>query len=367
MLASIREYALELLESQGLYAALAQRHLDYFAGRTDKAYAERYGPHRATWLQWIGAELDNLRAAMAWGLDPAADAARAATGARLVLALTQTDFWKNNGRFSEGRRWCEQALRYRRWLEAPCSIGLLYQAGWLAQFQGDHPAADAAYQEGLALARQADVRPQIPVGLSYLGVAAGWQGDYERAEAFLSEAIAVQREVGAGEMTHALAAMLSNLAIVAQCRGEYGRAAALLQETLAFRRAQRDQQNVAACLSNLGNVALSQRDYARAEAAFRESLQIRQALDDMMGKAIMLTSLADLALFRGQPVRGARLYGAAVAWNEAVGFARDASDRQEQERHIAALRELLGEADFAAAWALGASMTLDQAVAYALG
>jgi hypothetical protein len=41
--------------------------------------------------------------------------------------------------------------------------------------------------------------------------------------------------------------------------------------------------------------------------------------------------------------------------------------RQECGNNIAALREQPGEVDFAVAWAEGETMTLDEAVAYALG
>jgi non-specific serine/threonine protein kinase len=367
MLQSIREYALELLDNQGLLAEIARRHADYFAGLVDQATAERHGRHEAIWMQRVGAELGNLRAAMAWGLGPAADAARAVVGARLVRGLGEIEFWGASGRLSEGRRWSEQALHHRRWLDVRLYAELLMHAGWLAQLQGDFPAADAAYQEGLALARQIDDRVLILKCLNYLGIAAGRQGDYERAQALFSEAIAICREDSGGEVTHRLIPLLANLAIVARHHGECDRAVALLEESLAFLRAQGTLGGIATCLASLSNVAIDQQDYARAEAAARESLQIQQALDNKTKMAITLTRLADLALFNGQPVRSARLFGAFHAWQETTGFAPGTADHEEEERRLAALRELLGEADYAAAWASGASMSLEQAVAYALG
>jgi predicted ATPase/DNA-binding SARP family transcriptional activator len=367
MLQSIREYALELVERKGLLATIAQRHADYFSGLAERARVERNGPQMASWMQWMNAELDNLRTALAWGLDPAADAARAVTGARLAWALAVAEFWERSGRLSEGRSWCEQALRQRRWLPPELCVELLDRVGWFTQVQGDYQAADGLYQEALALARKIDNRTLISLGLHSLGVAAGRQGDYERAEALLSEAIAIHREDSGGGMTYQLGALLNNLAIVAKHQGNYDRAAALLQESLAFKRVQGDQQGVATSLVNLGNLVLVQQDYAQAEAAFRESMQLRQALGDKSGMATLLEGLAELALHQGQHVRSARLHGASKALHEALGSPLAASPRQEQDRRIAALRELLGEADFAAAVALGASMSLEQVVAYALG
>jgi predicted ATPase/DNA-binding SARP family transcriptional activator len=366
LLQSIREYALEILESRGSLATVSQRHSEYCAGLADEARAARAGPQHAAWMQWMSAELDNLRAALTWALDPAAVTARAVTGARLACSLA-LDFWQHSGRLSEGLRWCEQALRLRRSLPVDLCVKLLDRVGWFAQMQGDYQAAGAAYQEALALARQSNDRALLSLCLHSLGVAAGRQGDYERAEALLSEAIAVHREDSGPGMTYQLAGLLNNLAIVARHRGEYDRATALLQESLAFKRAQGDQQGVATSLVNVGNVALAQKEYAHAEAAFQESLQLRRALGDKSGIATVLEGMAELTLYQGQYVRSARLHGASAALHEALSFPLPADLQGEHNRRVAALREFLGEADFAAAWVLGVSMTLDQAVAYALG
>ena len=366
MLQSIREYALELAEDRGIRAAVAQRHAEYFARLADESHAARGGPQHAAWMQWMSSELDNLRAALSWSLDPAVDADHVAMGVRLAWALA-ADFWHHSGRLSEGRRWCEQALRLRHLAPADLAVQLLNRTGWLAQLQGDYLAAGESYEEALALARQIENRSLISLGLHSLGIAAGRQGDYERADAVLSEAIAAYREDIGPEMTWQLAVLLNNLAIVAKHRGQYDRAAALLQESLTFKRAQGDQQGVATSLVNLGNVARTRKDYAHAEAAYRESLQLRQALGDKIGTTTAIDGMAELALCQGQHVRSARLHGASATLREALGL-RLPTDLQEEEcRRVAALRELLGEADLAAAWAFGASMALEQAVDYALG
>lgn len=365
MLQSIREYALELAEDRGIRAAVAQRHAEYYARLADESHAARGGPEQATWMQWMSSELDNLRAALAWSLDPAVDANHAAMGVQLAWALA-ADFWHHSGRLSEGRRWCEQALRRRHLAPVEVGVQLLNRRGWLAQLQGDDLVAGESYEEALALARQIESRSLVSLGLHSLGIAAGRDGDYERADALLSEAIAACRQDGAG-MTHALSGLLNNLAIVAKHREQYDRAAALLQESLDFKRAQGDQQGVATSLVNLGNVARMQRDYPRAEAAFRESLQLRQALGDKRGITITLDAIAELALYQGQPIRSARLHGASATLQEALGLRLPADLQEEDGFRVAALREILGSTDFAAAWALGASMTLEQAVDYALG
>ncbi len=63
----------------------------------------------------------------------------------------------------------------------------------------------------------------------------------------------------------------------------------------------------------------------------------------------------------------ARLSGAAEALREALGTPVPPVNRAEYERNVRAMRAQIDEKAFAAAWAEGRAMTLQQATAYALG
>jgi hypothetical protein len=65
--------------------------------------------------------------------------------------------------------------------------------------------------------------------------------------------------------------------------------------------------------------------------------------------------------------RPIRLLGAGEAFCETLGARPPVAIAQEYERTVAAGRAALGEAAFAAAWAEGRAMSLDEAVEYALG
>jgi len=66
--------------------------------------------------------------------------------------------------------------------------------------------------------------------------------------------------------------------------------------------------------------------------------------------------------------RSARLLSAAETLLDTIGLSLAAwpEMRADYDRYVAAARAQLDEATFAAAWAQGRAMTLDQAVAYAL-
>ena len=79
-----------------------------------------------------------------------------------------------------------------------------------------------------------------------------------------------------------------------------------------------------------------------------------------------LPGVAETAMLRGDAVRSVRLYSACEALHQEFGFPMTSQDRKKHDHYVAALCEQLGQADFEATWAMGKSMTMDQAVAYAL-
>ena len=119
-------------------------------------------------------------------------------------------------------------------------------------------------------------------------------------------------------------------------------------------------------LFGLGRVALARGDPAQAGARLRESLALRRSLGDAAGAAHCLDELAAVALARGDPAGAARRFGAAAELQERTGAAPWPPGAAARARALAATRAALGPAAFAAAWAAGAAMRLEQAVADAL-
>jgi hypothetical protein len=90
-------------------------------------------------------------------------------------------------------------------------------------------------------------------------------------------------------------------------------------------------------------------------------------LGSKTGIAEAVDALAGLAVVRGQAARAARLFGAAAALRDTIGARPDPGDRAENEPNVAAARTALGEQAFAAAWANGRAMTLEEAIEEAQG
>ena len=117
----------------------------------------------------------------------------------------------------------------------------------------------------------------------------------------------------------------------------------------------------------MGFLARDRGDFAQAYALFAQyALVLRDQLK-LGAHGFNVYGFASVASAVGEPVRATRLFGACDAYNERVNFQLFPVSQLEYEPYITAAREQLGEAAFAAAWAEGRLMSLEQAIAYALG
>src|SRR5262249_30544262 len=99
----------------------------------------------------------------------------------------------------------------------------------------------------------------------------------------------------------------------------------------------------------------------------QESLLLRREMDDRLRIASCLDVLAWVAHAEGRAASAARWFGAADAMRERSGAVSSVIWRAEHERNVAATRASLGEEAFTAAWAAGRALSMDAAIAEALG
>jgi len=370
MLETVREYAAAQLEASGEAEELRQRHATYYLSRAEAAAPELTGPEQVVWLERLERDRDNLRAALGW----AREQGEAETGLRLAAATWR--YWAARGHVREGRAWLERLLALARGSGDAAGAGdqvravsgalrarALFAAGWLARLQGDDAAAQASLEQGAALGRAAGDPRTAAGALNALGLMAQHAGDLERAAALLEESLALMREVGD---RRGIAVALGNLGAVALYQGDLERAAASTEEALAYFRQVGDRDSSAVCLRNMGKVARRQGEGAQAEALQREALALFRELGDPLRSAEGLEILASTAGATGQGERAARLLGAAAALREPLDAPPLAQDRADVEQAVAPARAALGEDAWAAAFASGQALSLEEAIAYAL-
>ncbi|MBA3950412.1 MAG: AAA family ATPase [Rubrobacter sp.] len=373
MLEPIRQYCRERLEESGETERVRERQARYFLTLAEEedpeeAEPELRGSRSIAWLERMETERGNIRAALDWSLDEDARAdGRAELGLRLAVALWW--YWQTHDYLVEGRRCLERAS------SAESNPGTtswraraLVAAGWIAQLQADYGEMRAMVEEGVALYRELGDREGIATGLIDLAFAAvlGEQHDIP-LPAVLEEIEELKPEL---RNPSTIAHLLVLEGLVAGSRGDLELSAKLHGEALELFRGLRDMQGIFMCVGHLGIMAWVQGDHERAVPLLWEGLRLGWEADYKVMLQVSLYGLAGVATRLEQPVRAARLWGAVENMQEdySLHIAPMAHSFTDYEGHLSLARSQLGDEEtFAAAWAEGKAMSLEQAIDYGLG
>jgi predicted ATPase/class 3 adenylate cyclase len=398
MLETIHEFAREKLEENGETESLRKLHARYFLALAEAAEPGLRGPEDAEWLERLEAEHDNMRAALSWVLEQGEVELALRLGGSLWM------FWEARGHYSEGRRWLEAALEktngasaaarakalegfgwlvYRTGeidravvaaedglkLSEEAGLGdavaanFLRRLGWMAEVRGHHERAKELLEESLRLSRNADDKFGIAAALLMLGSTLGALGDRTREKQLHEEGLALSRELGYGST---LGILLFSEGYRLLLQGEYERGAGLIEEAAALYRERGYRGGLEYFLDNLGWAALLGSDRERARTYYQESLTLCKELGDKIIASESLEGMACIFASEGEAERAARLFGAAEALREAVGYQHEPEEDALREPYLAMAHSQLDEAAWHEAWTGGRAMTLEEAISYAL-
>jgi non-specific serine/threonine protein kinase len=307
----VRRYAWQHLRDSGELDAMLERHHAFYFELAERAAPELTGSTQARWLQRLGDDHDNLRAALEF--------ARTETpehGLRFALALHR--FWRVRGHLGEGRAWTERALEASSEEPTRVRAQVLSVAAGLAWQQGDLVRSRAWLEACLDAWRALGDRPGVQYSLGNLGLIAWRQGDSAAARTWYEESLDLARELGSDRET---GVVLCNLGLLLAYVGEEEAGEARLREALGIMRALGDLAAVAIVLANLGTVALQQGRDPEAADRYRESLGIQRSLGARENLAECADGLACIAARGGRHERALRLAGAAEGVRDAMGTA----------------------------------------------
>jgi predicted ATPase/transcriptional regulator with XRE-family HTH domain len=396
MLETLREYALEQLDTAGERHLVQQRHAADVLTLAAEAEPHLFTAERGRWLRRLSEEQDNIRAALRFSIDQDDPE----LGLRLVGALWM---WFLRRLLVEGRSWAEDLLAHPgAGQRTAARASALFAAGHFAWLQGDvrtmrtrldesvairrdlsddaglgralpflglaidddHKAARRLAEEGVALCRQLEDSWGLAMGLTNLGrIEATWGHDLA-AENPLEEATALFRSIGDGWL---LALPLNSLGAIAYRQGNYMKAQAAFEQALPCFQAVEDRRNTTQVLTNLGYVALARGEVNQARAIFTESLTFGREHRDQFNTPACLRGFAALAVAAGEPTRANRLLAAADELFAATGATKWPAERLGGPVTGESPRARLCQEAFAAAWAAGRKLSLNQVIDEAIG
>ncbi|MDG4832052.1 BTAD domain-containing putative transcriptional regulator [Solwaraspora sp. WMMD1047] len=396
MLMPIRRHAAHLLTYSGAEFAARQALAAYCLALAERADARLRGPEQQPWLRRLRAEAVNLRSALAW-LAEAGAAGEPYGDLRLAAALAM--YHRLDGRYGEGLDWLAKALHRHPGAPAPLRARAGVGAAMLAMLRCDYPAAAEHAEAARAACRATgDRRGEARVEL-ILGSAERERANYAKSSAHLASAAAIFAEQGdewgeaqtvqlrgftawiSGDLDRAdsrlrsglhrcerlgdpeaVASALMNLGAVALYRGDIDRASSLLDAALHRYAALGFPEGVGWAHNLRGVVELRAGRTDRAGRHLALSLAAHREVGDRWRMASVLEALAEVARLGGEPVRGARLLGAAARIRAEIGAPVPACERPDTAATERALRARLNADDpegFRAAHRYGWEAPLD--------
>jgi non-specific serine/threonine protein kinase len=359
LLETIRQYGQARLTESGQENRLRRRHRDYYHDLALRADAAVMSSRQTEWLRRLRPDLPNIRVALDFCLTAPGQAQ-----AGLETASALQYYWLFYGLLREARQWLTRALTLD---PRPTVIRskALSSAAFILLLQGDMDAALALRDEGDVLARRLGDGRALAHATHIRGMAAWAQGDLHDAIPLLTEALQRARTDG-DDPTETFIDQLFLAMTIALL--DDGRSAARSAETLAAAQAAGAEWSIAWGQWTLGLHHFVQGDNRHAIGLFQDALRLHRTFSNEWGYAWCTEALAWTAATDEEYERASRLLGATEAALQTIGgmggFKLFAAAH---ERCEAQLRHALGDDAYAAAVQRGTDLSLDQAIAYALG
>jgi predicted ATPase/class 3 adenylate cyclase/DNA-binding CsgD family transcriptional regulator len=269
------------------------------------------------------------------------------------------------GEMVRARHECERSLELCRAVGDPSTAGVTI--AWLGEVEaltGQHDEARARFETFLQRARATGGEQGFPfVFLNLMTLLVGC-GEANIAALLLGSMIDDRVRAEASRLPMILSWALA----------VYGSALTESDEQAAHE-ALGEAERLAATANNpwltglvhhhLAQLATRQDNVERGEELHHHALAIRHGHGLRPGVAESLEALAGLAVRHQDATEAVRILAAVDQLRSDLGLARWPADQTRYDEHLQSARAQLGEAGFAAAWAEGQLLSIDEAVAYA--
>jgi tetratricopeptide (TPR) repeat protein len=393
MLFSIREYALERLREAGEAETIAEKNARFYAGFVRELQPLVDALEDAEWRRLLGAEIDNLRAAIDWTIFQGSDRA---AGLSLLADIEWPELITNP---QEALRWYEYAAELVNEMPDSFVYSRILRHYAVLEYQVGRPVAtcERTALRAVEVARATSDANEIARALAILGACYRSAGRFDEAERKLSEAY---------ESPESLSRITANSvlriwAVTDLQRGEIDLARRRFSEVARLERPGSEAH--ASALLNLGELEFATGHIERARAAAHQAENTYAALNSvylvLLSSNLAAYAMADgdidaardhlrdaldlhnrshsgwlhmalenhalLAALLADHERAVALAGFTDAAYGSRGEVRQYTERSGYERLIALLREVYSADELARRMNEGAGLTEEQALAHA--
>ncbi|GAA3432594.1 hypothetical protein GCM10018954_021970 [Kutzneria kofuensis] len=361
MLDTLRQFGADRLAEDEERMTLRRRHRDWFLRVARSCERDWFGQDQERTFRRTQADKANLRAALEFCLTAPGE-----SQAGLELAGTLWFYWVGCGFLAEGRRWLDRALAQDT-APSHARAKALWVNGYVCILQGDFAAARPMLHECLAMAEVLGSDLPAAYAVHRLGCAELLAGNHARAQELFEDALG--RYAALGELNSNVIMARIELAMVSAFRGDLDEAVELCLRTQRVCLAHGERWAYSYALYVLAFAACTRGDLSQAVRHARECIRINHTFRDLVGIVLPIELLALLEALSGAAPRAAVLQGAARTIWSSVGLSLFGSKyfNAPHDTCTELARGALGDAEYEAGFRRGAELTLDEAVAYALG
>jgi predicted ATPase/DNA-binding XRE family transcriptional regulator len=353
----VRQYAHTQLQFSGEAKPAYSAHLSVFVCLAETMESELTRSGQSRRLLYMETEHDNFRVALRWAFE----SGDTESALRLTGALWR--FWYMRSHLVEGSQWLEQALQAASTVaSASLRAKVLNGAGLLAYYQGRFNQAEQWLEECLSL--QSDLGER---DIAYAKLTLAWivhdQLGFARASLLYQDTLQSFRRL---DDFYGMVRTLNSQGVLAFDIGDLNLADQLFNECMVLARQYGDKENVAVALTNLGWTA-ALRGQVQAVELCQEAITLFCELGNKLGIAFSLEGVAAGFILAAQAGRAVRLLGSADALRAAIDAPLGGTHARCLEQIIQQGHETLSDPAFAVAWAEGEAMSMEKAIAYAIG
>jgi tetratricopeptide (TPR) repeat protein len=265
------------------------------------------------------------------------------------------------GEVGESTPLLEQSLALYR--ELGDKVGQANTMVQLSSNSGNLERATAFARESLILYRELGDLSGMATSLTRLARLTFWSGDLFSPLPWLEEALSICRQLG--DQASEEEALIAS-GVLAYWQGNYQQAKAYYAEALSL------SEKLGDYFQNLWShifaayALLRQGNLRQARELFEQSIQRAYQADWTIMLVFATEGLASLHVNQDQPEHAARLFAWADAMREKIGDHRPPIEQASVERDLAIIHSQLDDPAFEQAHHTGRTMSMEQAVAYAL-
>ncbi len=407
MLETIRQYAREKLFEAKQSSLARDRHFVYFNQLSEIWWDTFRSSNILPILSRIDEEIENVRAALEWGSEHHAEEnvrlaanfcvtsamlSMPAEGVGILMAATErarslppaaggdADLYRKKlfarALFVQGMvglgvgnipivvAALQEAIAISRAIGDKQMLGSSLSTYYTASTFIDLPGAEEAAQEALKIFTE-EVNDSFGLGMAQLNMARLYahRGNETEKERYIGQLRALVSEM---PNSFQVSMFLLGLGMDERMRGNYDSARKIFEQGREAFSQIHSKYFVMVMSSEQGHVERQKGNVTQARLIYRETIKGWQDLGNRAAIAHQLECFGFLAVAEEEPQAAVKLFGAAEALRDKIQAPMTDYERVEYDQAGVHVRSLLPEPEFSSLWVEGQSMTMEQAIEFAL-